>query len=1435
MADPTSPSSPSGQSSASGSRSQEALRLQRQAYLERIDSTPSAEPAPAPTSPALAPSQAPMRVDPSPPPGPATLGDELRNHELGYAIPMLERVFAMKLAEQGSAVTSPVQPYADASFTPGTAPGDAARHPLLFILDDLHKRYQEASSPEQAALLLKASVDVFFLHTMHHSIVLQELHTFDQMTWSCPQLDTFTGDTHIFGLILAIYNRALEEEKSSRMFKTTAPFRMALLGAIKSVAVSYSSLVLSSDDILMVTEDKVLPTDVLLAHILVTVTTTTEAFSSSINPRVLPSCFIPALVEHTLSQGDGMFDDIFGHTLDALHRGAQLLASASRSPILLEHIITHKTSTQVFDDTVRFVGALVFLVRQHPAIIAKMVALPNWSFLPTDRIFSGLPRELLAGGLLNNQDSIFSLNIQMASFLGPFFSFSFFPKDTPFALDYFFGPIPHRPEAIIRHVSMYGTFLNKSTSRYNRIDFNVSIKRSFDQYHTHLHDLTFLVLKAHRDNMLAFLEAVVQANASRTQLQVNPARLTSLGMAYNVLAVLLRLCHPILEDEPFPPLAPDALTFCQLKAPMERFLDPWFWLQPAGRPWVKDATRWAASDAQVSSVEAYIDSTFPDLKDKPPAFVTRLFFMTFTMIHRTLIPILNQYKEYSGPNSQRPIQDALQALQDEYGSGGSLDLAARLRALPPAAMRNVTIAVYQSEMFYRTLSILEAAVLPFSAAGESAMAAEPATFGLPAYVSRFLATASKWLLSLLGGFQTLPLRTPPSDLVRCLPEWLLETVLDWFNFVISAIPAGVLCRTLSGFDAGPFRILSGIAPPVDFLVTLATVLLYAPMHIRNPYLRDKFTEFLFSLLHVSSSQLPPFWALVEEHYPEPAANMGLQVIMRNATARRWLFPMAMAFYQEVEHTGSSHQFFTKFSIRYRLACLVNVLWISDPANTVVPSTIPLSNEEAAVLNGRFSSQFPREALPLMQLAGETPATTADGAAPSSASSGALAAPAPSLDGSLSKHPFQESLLAEFLQTSHSSVSAPGGSFVRFVNLLMNDATFLLDEALRHLAQIHTHEQEHPPGADASTFSEGAAAAQRTPPPPPATPARARRDPNAQGEPASDEEESEGEEDASATAEQTDINTIRSRAYSSVSLSFQTLLLFRNLSGTIREPFLRPEIVDRLVAMLNYNLSQLVGPKCTELKVHKPEQYGFKPINFLQVLLSTYLHLSADLDTPDSAMLETASSSADGSLRGVLPPTGGPDSDEEEEEDEDDLLTEDEKHPFLVAMAKDERSFDARYFTTASLLLRNRLQKSDHEIDALLRMSARVQALRAALAEDMGSGAEASGPYDDSSDIPEDLLDPITFALMTDPVMLPSSRMVVDRSTIQTHLLSDPTDPFNRSPLTAEQLLPAPEIRKKVRQHLAQKRKERRLRIKQATAAAAATTTTTAGDTRMQDL
>lgn len=43
---------------------------------------------------------------------------------------------------------------------------------------------------------------------------------------------------------------------------------------------------------------------------------------------------------------------------------------------------------------------------------------------------------------------------------------------------------------------------------------------------------------------------------------------------------------------------------------------------------------------------------------------------------------------------------------------------------------------------------------------------------------------------------------------------------------------------------------------------------------------------------------------------------------------------------------------------------------------------------------------------------------------------------------------------------------------------------------------------------------------------------------------------------------------------------------------IRVPFLKPYIVDRLAAMMNYNLAALVGPRCTELKVRALEWVSF---------------------------------------------------------------------------------------------------------------------------------------------------------------------------------------------------------------------------------------------------
>lgn len=51
--------------------------------------------------------------------------------------------------------------------------------------------------------------------------------------------------------------------------------------------------------------------------------------------------------------------------------------------------------------------------------------------------------------------------------------------------------------------------------------------------------------------------------------------------------------------------------------------------------------------------------------------------------------------------------------------------------------------------------------------------------------------------------------------------------------------------------------------------------------------------------------------------------------------------------------------------------------------------------------------------------------------------------------------------------------------------------------------------------------------------------------------------------------------------------------------------------------------------------------------------------------------------------------------------------------------------------------------------------------------------------------------------MTDPVILPSSRVTVDRQTIASHLLNDPKDPFNRQPLKIDDVIPDTELKAKI--------------------------------------
>lgn len=149
-------------------------------------------------------------------------------------------------------------------------------------------------------------------------------------------------------------------------------------------------------------------------------------------------------------------------------------------------------------------------------------------------------------------------------------------------------------------------------------------------------------------------------------------------------------------------------------------------------------------------------------------------------------------------------------------------------------------------------------------------------------------------------------------------------------------------------------------------------------------------------------------------------------------------------------------------------------------------------------------------------------------------------------------------------------SKTGKQFVKFINMLMNDTTFLLDECLEYLKRIHE--------VQVLMMNEQAWAEL-------------------------------GTENQQSRQRQLSQDERQCRSY--LTLARETVDMFHYLTDDIKEPFLRPELVDRLTSMLNFNLHQLCGPKCNDLKVRIPSKYGWDPRRLLGQIFDIYLHLNCE--------------------------------------------------------------------------------------------------------------------------------------------------------------------------------------------------------------------------------
>ena len=193
----------------------------------------------------------------------------------------------------------------------------------------------------------------------------------------------------------------------------------------------------------------------------------------------------------------------------------------------------------------------------------------------------------------------------------------------------------------------------------------------------------------------------------------------------------------------------------------------------------------------------------------------------------------------------------------------------------------------------------------------------------------------------------------------------------------------------------------------------------------------------------------------------------------------------MKFYADVESTGAASEFYDKFTIRFHISIILKVC------------------HETGVQTGRK----------LIHL----------------------------ITQSLWQSPLHRETVIQELKS--------GKQFVKFINMLMNDTTFLLDESLESLKRIHEIQEAM---EDRPTWDQ------------------------------QPEEQRENRQRQLATDER--------MCKSYLTLARETVDMLHYLTHYVPDPFLRPELVDRLAAMLNFNLQQLCGPKCRHFKGNSSEMF-----------------------------------------------------------------------------------------------------------------------------------------------------------------------------------------------------------------------------------------------------
>lgn len=146
-------------------------------------------------------------------------------------------------------------------------------------------------------------------------------------------------------------------------------------------------------------------------------------------------------------------------------------------------------------------------------------------------------------------------------------------------------------------------------------------------------------------------------------------------------------------------------------------------------------------------------------------------------------------------------------------------------------------------------------------------------------------------------------------------------------------------------------------------------------------------------------------------------------------------------------------------------------------------------------------------------------------------------------------------------------------FLRFVNMVLNDAIHLMDSVLDDLEEMHSLEVLiERKGSEWEVLSD---------------------------------EEKQEKMDRLQRLESSAKN------YNLIANNNVKLLWLLTEDDVVRRIFLRDEMVSRLAEMLNYLLERLCGQRCNDLKVSNPAKVSWKPRQLLKRIIGTFIHFKSE--------------------------------------------------------------------------------------------------------------------------------------------------------------------------------------------------------------------------------